>query len=98
MPIAMTGSDAPGKQIMCYPLPLFEESNQRLPLSHNKISRYFHLDDKSLHRKFSLWAFWKEIQQIHPLKTATSPGRKSAARIARIFLSSSLAPTAMWQR
>ena len=53
MPIAMTGLDTPGKQIMCYPLPLFEESNQRLPLSHNKISRYFHLDDKSLHRKFS---------------------------------------------
>ncbi|WP_213989530.1 AvrE-family type 3 secretion system effector [Sodalis sp. dw_96] len=52
MPIALTGLNAPGNQIMCYPLPLVEESNQQLPFNHNKVSRFFHLDDKSLHQKF----------------------------------------------
>ncbi|XBS68183.1 hypothetical protein ABK905_15290 [Acerihabitans sp. KWT182] len=51
MPIAMSGLDDPARQVMCHPLPLFEESDQRLPFNHNEISRKFHLDDKALHKK-----------------------------------------------
>ncbi len=57
MPIPMTGLNVPGDKILCYPLPLIEELNQRLPYTGNELARHFRLDGAFLQLKFASLCF-----------------------------------------
>lgn len=55
MPIPMTGIGSSDGKIYCYPLPLMEESKQRLPYTDNRLLRHYRLNDTDLQFKLEPW-------------------------------------------
>jgi|GEM_PF-1965700 len=56
MPIPMTGIDQPGQKIYCYPLPLIEESAQKLPYTGKQRLRHYRLNGTDLQLKVEPFA------------------------------------------